>query len=118
MKPHAYVGRFAPSPTGALHAGSVVTALASWLDARAHHGQWLLRIEDIDPPREIQGAAAQIIQALRALGLHWDGQVSFQSSNSARYEEALTRLQLAGQAYRCCCSRTDIARYWQTRNAP
>jgi glutamyl-Q tRNA(Asp) synthetase len=117
MKPSAYIGRFAPSPTGALHAGSVVTALASWLDARAHHGQWLLRIEDLDPPREIQGAAAQIIQTLRALGLHWDGEVSFQSRNGARYEDALARLRSTGHAYACACSRTDIARYWQTRQA-
>jgi len=117
MKPSAYIGRFAPSPTGALHAGSVVTALASWLDARAHHGQWLLRIEDLDPPREIQGAAAQIIQTLRALGLHWDGEVSFQSRNGARYEDALARLRSTGHVYACACSRTDIARYWQTRQA-
>jgi glutamyl-Q tRNA(Asp) synthetase len=117
MKPSAYIGRFAPSPTGALHAGSVVTALASWLDARAHQGQWLLRIEDLDPPREIHGAATQIIQTLRALGLHWDGEVSFQSRNGKRYEDALARLRSTGHAYACACSRTDIARYWQTRHA-
>ncbi|MFZ9405737.1 MAG: tRNA glutamyl-Q(34) synthetase GluQRS [Burkholderiaceae bacterium] len=113
MKSSAYIGRFAPSPTGALHAGSVVTALASFLDARAHRGQWLLRIEDIDPPREVQGASVQIIQTLQALGLCWDGDVTFQSQNTARYEDALVRLKACGQAYPCGCSRTEIARRWQ-----
>ena len=110
-----YVGRFAPSPTGALHAGSIVTALASWLDARAHQGRWLLRIEDIDPPREVAGAADQIITTLRELGLHWDGEVSFQSRNTARYEAALAQLQASHKAYACSCSRSQIARFWQAQ---
>lgn len=115
MNPEIYVGRFAPSPTGALHAGSIVTALASWLDARAHQGRWLLRIEDIDPPREVAGAAQQIMHSLQALGLHWDGEVSFQSRNQPRYEAALTHLQTAGQVYACACSRSQIARHWLSR---
>jgi len=115
MSPAHYVGRFAPSPTGALHAGSIVTALASWLDARAHEGRWLLRIEDIDPPREVPGAAQQIIQTLQALGLRWDGEVRFQSRQGPRYETALTQLQTHGQAYACACSRSQITRYWQAQ---
>jgi glutamyl-Q tRNA(Asp) synthetase len=104
-----YVGRFAPSPTGPLHAGSVVTALASWLDARAHGGRWLLRIEDIDPPREQVGATAAILDALQRLGLHWDGDVILQSAHAPRYQAALGRLVEAGQAYPCGCTRREIA---------
>jgi glutamyl-Q tRNA(Asp) synthetase len=109
-----YIGRFAPSPTGPLHAGSVVTALASWLDARAHGGQWLVRIEDIDPPRETPGAAVQILETLTRLGLHWDGEVSVQSSHSHRYQEALQRLIRNGRAFPCRCSRSDIQRHWKS----
>lgn len=79
-----YVGRFAPSPTGPLHAGSMVAALASWLDARAHRGRWLLRIEDLDPPREQPGASAAIVSTLAALGLHWDGEPQLQSQRGDR----------------------------------
>jgi glutamyl-Q tRNA(Asp) synthetase len=104
-----YVGRFAPSPTGPLHAGSVVAALASWLDARAHRGRWLLRIEDLDPPRELPGAAAAIVEALRRLGLAWDGEVEFQSRRGERYARALDTLVSAGLAYPCGCTRREIA---------
>jgi glutamyl-Q tRNA(Asp) synthetase len=115
-----YVGRFAPSPTGPLHAGSILTALASWLDARAHGGRWLLRIEDIDPPREVPGAAAQIMQCLVQLGLHWDGEIRFQSRHQHRYEAALRQLIQAGRTYPCRCSRADIQRHWsrQGRTSP
>jgi glutamyl-Q tRNA(Asp) synthetase len=104
-----YVGRFAPSPTGPLHAGSVVAALASWLDARAHAGRWLLRIEDLDPPREQPGAAASIIATLGRLGLHWDDEPSFQSARTARYADALASLIATGHAYPCACTRREIA---------
>jgi glutamyl-Q tRNA(Asp) synthetase len=105
----AYVGRFAPSPTGALHAGSVVAALASWLDARAHGGRWLLRIEDIDPPREQPGATASILATLQRLGLHWDGEPVIQSGHGDRFAAALERLVAAGRAYPCGCTRREIA---------
>ena len=106
----AYRGRFAPSPTGPLHFGSLVAALGSWLDARAHGGEWLVRIEDLDPPREVPGAAAAILAALETLGLHWDGPVLHQSTRGERYAEALARLEEAGHAYRCACSRARVAR--------
>ena len=102
-----YVGRFAPSPTGALHFGSLVAALASWLDARAAGGRWLVRIEDLDAPRVQPGAAEAILGALRALGLHWDGPVLYQSSRGARYAAALERL--SAHTYACGCTRREIA---------
>ena len=104
-----YIGRFAPSPSGPLHRGSIVAALASWLDARAHSGSWLLRIEDIDPPRERAGAAATIREQLRLLGLQHDGEVQFQSAHTSSYEAALERLREAGRVYPCACSRKEIA---------
>jgi glutamyl-Q tRNA(Asp) synthetase len=107
--PGAYVGRFAPSPTGPLHAGSVVAALASWLDARAHRGRWLLRIEDIDAPREQPGAAASIVDTLRRLGLRWDGEPAFQSRRGERYASALDTLVARDLAYPCGCTRREIA---------
>ncbi len=103
-----YVGRFAPSPTGPLHAGSVVAALASWLDARAHGGRWLLRIEDIDPPREQPGAAEQIIGTLERLGMVPDEPVVFQSMRLPEHLAAIDTLHAAGLVYRCSCSRRDI----------
>ena len=106
---HAYVGRFAPSPTGPLHAGSLVAALASWLDARAHGGRWLLRIEDLDAPREVPGTAAGIIDTLRAFGLHWDGDVMVQSTRHAAYEAAFEHLVEQGVLYPCACTRREIA---------
>ncbi len=103
-----YVGRFAPSPTGPLHAGSLVAALASWLDARAHSGRWLLRIEDVDTPRCVPGADQLILQQLAACGLHSDGPVLVQSQRGAAYEAALNQLKDQGRAYPCACSRKDI----------
>lgn len=102
------VGRFAPSPTGALHAGSLATALASWLDARAAGGRWLIRIEDLDPPREVPGAARQIIDALAQLGLESDAAIEYQSRNGARYLAAFEELRRNGCVYACACSRADI----------
>lgn len=103
-----YLGRFAPSPTGPLHAGSLVAALASWLDARAHAGQWLVRIEDVDAPRCVAGADARILQQLQACGLISDAPVIWQSARHARYEAALATLIARGWAYPCGCSRKDI----------
>lgn len=105
----SYVGRFAPSPTGPLHAGSLVAALASYLDARAHDGRWLLRIEDLDPPRELPGAAEAIIADLARLGFEADAPVLFQSARHAAYEEEFERLRHAGLVYPCACSRREIA---------
>jgi glutamyl-Q tRNA(Asp) synthetase len=104
-----YVGRFAPSPTGPLHAGSAAAALASYLDARAHEGRWLLRIEDVDTPRTVAGAADLIQEQLRFLGLHWDGPVTFQSQRFDRYQQAFDRLAAAGKIFGCACSRREIA---------
>jgi glutamyl-Q tRNA(Asp) synthetase len=103
-----YVGRFAPSPTGPLHMGSLVAALASFLDARAAGGRWLLRIEDLDPPRESPQAAIQIIRSLRSHGLQWDGDVTFQHMRGTIYESALQRLARQGLLFRCACSRTQL----------
>jgi glutamyl-Q tRNA(Asp) synthetase len=105
----AYVGRFAPSPTGALHAGSLVAALASWLDARAHGGRWLVRIEDIDRPRCVPGADALIVTQLAALGLVADAPPTWQSTHDDRFDIALARLAAEGWAYPCGCTRADIA---------
>ncbi len=105
----SYVGRFAPSPTGLLHAGSLVAALASWLDARVQGGQWLLRIENVDTPRCVPGADTGILAQLAALGLAPDAPPTWQSRRGARYEAALAQLQRSGWAYPCTCSRSDIA---------
>lgn len=104
-----YVGRFAPSPSGALHAGSVVAALASWLRARQQHGRWLLRIEDIDPLREQPGATAAIQQELLRIGLHWDGEVRLQSTGVGRHRAVLQQLVDQDRAYPCACTRSKIA---------
>ena len=104
-----YIGRFAPSPTGPLHFGSLVAAAASWLDARAAGGEWHLRIEDVDAPRAVAGAEDEILRALEKLGLGWDGAVARQSQRRDRYDEALERLRAAGLVYRCRCSRREIA---------
>lgn len=104
-----YVGRFAPSPTGPLHAGSLVAALASWLDARAHRGHWLVRIEDVDTPRCVPGADAFILQQLSTCGLVPDAPPVWQSARGALYQRALDRLVAQGDAYPCACSRKDIA---------
>ena len=104
----SYIGRFAPSPTGPLHAGSLVAALASWLDAKAHDGQWLVRIEDVDTPRCIPGAAELILQQLGLCEMHSDGPVLRQSERSGHYQAALNALIAQGLAYPCGCSRKDI----------
>ncbi len=104
-----YIGRFAPSPTGPLHFGSLVAALASWLDARAANGTWLLRIEDLDRPREQPGAVDEILRTLDALSLHWDGEVVFQSRRGELYRAALERLAAQHATYWCGCSRKEVA---------
>lgn len=104
-----YRGRFAPSPSGPLHAGSLVAALASWLDARAHRGQWLLRIEDIDTPRIQAGASETIMAQLPALGLHWDGDILWQSQRDAAYRQAFAILMSQTLIYGCGCTRREIA---------
>jgi len=104
-----YIGRFAPSPTGPLHAGSLVAALASWLDAKAHGGQWLVRIEDVDTTRCLPGMAEVILQQLAACGLHSDAAPLYQSQRTPLYQEALNQLIASGIAYPCGCSRQDIA---------
>ncbi len=105
-----YRGRFAPSPTGPLHAGSLVAALASWLDARAHGGRWLVRIEDIDSPRCVAGADTLILEQLARCGLRPDETPQWQSRRTDLYAVALARLVASGQAYLCGCTRSDIAR--------
>ena len=104
-----YIGRFAPSPSGPLHFGSLVAALASYLDARAHNGQWLVRMEDIDPPREPAGAADLILQALDVYGLHWDREVLFQSHRLGAYSDVLAILRQEQKLYPCTCTRKKLA---------
>lgn len=104
-----YTGRFAPSPTGPLHCGSLAAALGSWLDARAARGAWFVRIEDLDGPREQPGAAQQILSTLHACGLDWDGEVVVQSLRSDRYRAALAQLDALGATYPCGCTRKEIA---------
>lgn len=102
-------GRFAPSPTGPLHFGSLVAAVGSYLDARAHGGEWLVRIEDVDGPRTVPGAADAILRTLDGFGFEWDGEVLVQSRRLDVYHAALVRLQLDGHVYPCACSRSEIA---------
>lgn len=104
-----YIGRFAPSPSGPLHFGSLVTALGSYLDAHAHGGQWRVRIEDIDPPREQPGAADDILRTLEAFGLHWDGPAWWQHERDAAYTEALTHLR--DHLFYCTCTRAELRPY-------
>lgn len=108
-KASQYRGRFAPSPTGPLHFGSLVAAVGSYLDARSRHGEWLLRIEDLDPPRTVAGASDDILRTLEALGLHWDGVVMYQSQRGEAYRATLDQLQRQGALYPCNCSRREIA---------
>jgi glutamyl-Q tRNA(Asp) synthetase len=112
-----YRGRFAPSPTGPLHAGSLLAALASWLDARAHGGEWLVRIEDVDTPRCIPGVDQTILQQLARCGLTPDAPPLWQSQRSPRYAQALEQLVQQHQAYPCACSRKDIADAWAAQGA-
>jgi glutamyl-Q tRNA(Asp) synthetase len=103
------VGRFAPSPTGLLHFGSLVAALGSHLEARAHGGRWLLRMEDVDEPRCSQSAADDILRTLEACGFEWDGEVMVQSARKERYREVLDRLKREGRVYPCACTRKELA---------
>lgn len=103
-----YIGRFAPSPSGPLHFGSLIAALGSYFQAKSQQGKWLVRIEDLDPPREMPGAAQWILQALEAYGLRWDGEVVYQSQRHALYQEQIDTWLDSGQAYRCQCTRQQI----------
>jgi glutamyl-Q tRNA(Asp) synthetase len=101
------VGRFAPSPTGALHLGSLVAALGSFVDARSRGGRWLVRIEDLDRARNVPGTAAQMLRTLEAFGLHWDGAVEYQSERIAHYRDALEALTARGLTFECSCTRRE-----------
>ena len=105
----SYRGRFAPSPTGPLHFGSLVAAVGSYLDARKRGGKWFVRMEDLDPPREAPGAAGAILRTLEAYGFEWDGEVVFQSRRSAAYDAALARLEREKAVFRCACTRREIS---------
>ncbi len=109
LKSDFYIGRFAPSPTGPLHFGSLLAATASFLDARAHRGKWLLRMEDLDKPREVAGAADDILRTLTAFGFQWDGEVVYQSQQIQRYQAILEDLKQQQLVYPCGCSRREIA---------
>ncbi len=105
---NVYRGRFAPTPSGALHFGSLIAALGSCLDARAHAGEWHLRIEDVDPPRVVPGSADRILFTLEAFGFAWDGPVVYQSRRGEAYRAAIERLIEAGQLYGCACTRKRL----------
>lgn len=111
MTASSYIGRFAPTPSGYLHFGSLVAALASYLDARAVGGRWLLRMEDLDPPREEPGAQAAILKALESYGFEWDGEMIRQSERHDAYAQVLDRLFNQGLAYACTCSRKQLEPY-------
>jgi glutamyl-Q tRNA(Asp) synthetase len=102
-----YVGRFAPSPTGLLHLGSLVAALGSYADARSHGGRWLVRMEDLDRAREVTGSAAAILRTLELFALTWDGAIEYQSARTAHYTQALERLRALGATFECSCSRRE-----------
>jgi glutamyl-Q tRNA(Asp) synthetase len=108
MSESHYIGRFAPSPSGELHFGSLIAALGSYLQARARQGKWLVRIEDIDPPREVPGAAETILRQLEHYGLHWDDEVLWQSKRHEAYRERLAWLRAQGLSYNCTCTRARI----------
>jgi glutamyl-Q tRNA(Asp) synthetase len=112
---HTITGRFAPSPTGLLHTGSLVAATGSWLMARSMGGRWLLRMDDLDTPRLRPETEADILRTLEAFGLFWDGEISRQSRNLERYAEGFEQLKAKGLLYHCGCSRKEIA---QAASAP
>lgn len=103
-----YRGRFAPSPTGPLHIGSLIAAVGSYLEARSHHGQWLVRMEDLDPPREMPGAADHILKTLETYGFEWNGPVLYQHDRYGAYDAALEKLKQDGLLYSCGCTRKEI----------
>lgn len=103
-----YIGRFAPSPTGPLHLGSLVAAMASYLDAKVHHGQWLVRIEDLDRDRNVAGVDQHILASLQRCGMRWDGEVTWQTLRTDLYQTALAQLEASGAVYPCACSRKEI----------
>src|SRR3982750_1334009 len=104
-RPVEPTGRFAPSPTGPLHAGSLLAAVGSYLDARTSGARWLVRVEDLDTPRVVPGCADEMLRTLEAFGFEWDGEVLFQSTRRAAYTDALAKLRAAGRLYPCSCSR-------------
>jgi len=104
-----YIGRFAPSPSGHLHFGSLIAAVASFCDAKSNHGTWLVRIENLDPPREVEGSADDILRTLEGFGLVWDNSVQYQSKRHHLYDSALQKLKDAGMTFGCACSRKDLA---------
>ena len=116
--PSTYVGRFAPSPTGPLHFGSLVAAMGSYLQAKSCNGQWLVRMEDIDPLREVPGAADLILRTLESYGFKWDGKVLFQSTRVEAYQAALDDLRKRSIAYPCVCSRKQQAEVRESMNLP
>lgn len=109
MNEQSYIGRYAPSPTGPLHFGSLIAAVASYLDARSHDGRWLLRMEDLDKPREMPGAADDILRTLEAYGFEWDGDVIYQSQRNDAYQATLDKLIDMDLVYSCNCSRREVA---------
>lgn len=111
------IGRFAPSPTGPLHFGSLLAAVASYCEAKSQDGQWLVRMEDLDKPREMAGAADHILRTLEAFGFEWDGEVVYQSRRSSLYQDALSQLQKKSLIYQCDCSRKEIADAYNQRPA-
>lgn len=111
------IGRFAPSPTGPLHFGSLLAALASYLEAKTQDGLWLVRMEDLDKPREVAGAANHILNTLEKFGLEWDGEVVYQSQRSELYQEALNQIKAKSLIYQCSCSRKEIADSYNQKQA-
>jgi len=118
MTANHYRGRFAPSPTGPLHFGSLIAAVGSYLEAKQHNGEWLVRIEDLDPPREVAGASTLILRTLERYGFEWDGEVWYQSRRHEAYMAALETLAQDGLSYRCGCSRKEVSEQQQRLRLP